>query len=116
MGFCGACRKGGTRSIAPRGVFTANNGEVLRDAALAGHGLAVLPRFIAWEDLRAGRLVEVLPDLPPVDDGIFAVYPRSGFGSVKLRALVQYLQAALAQPPWEGDQAGTLRLLQGEAA
>ncbi len=114
--FAESSAKGGMRSIAPRGVFTANNGEVLRDAALAGQGLAVLPRFIVWEDLRAGRLVEVLPDLPPVADGIFAVYPRSGLGSVKLRALVQYLQASLAQPPWEDDQASTLRLLQGEAA
>lgn len=115
--FAEVSAKAGVRSIAPRGVFTANNGEVLRDAALAGRGLAVLPRFIVWEDLRAGRLIEVLPDMPPVDDGIFAVYPRSGFGSVKLRALVQYLQASLTQPSWEDpDSRGTLRLLQGGAA
>lgn len=117
--FADPSAKGGRRSITPRGVFTANNGEVLRDAALAGQGLAVLPRFIVWDDLRAGRLVDVLPELPPVDDGIFAVYPRSGFGSVKLRTLVQYLQASLARPPWEDPEfagAGPLRLLQGGAA
>ncbi len=114
--FAAGDEHGSVRSIAPRGVFTANNGEVLRDAALAGQGLAVLPRFIVWDDLHAGRLVEVLPHLPPVDDGIFAVYPRSGFGSVKLRTLVQYLQASLARPPWEEPQtAGSLRLLQGGA-
>ncbi|NOV23975.1 LysR family transcriptional regulator [Cupriavidus necator] len=90
-----------SRSLAPRGVFTANNGEVLRDAALAGYGLAVLPRFIVWEDLLAGRLVEVHPGATPLDDGIFAVYPRSAFGSTRLRALVQFLQAALSPPPWE---------------
>lgn len=89
------------KTITPRGIYTANNGEVLRDAVLAGHGLAVLPRFIVWEDLRAGRLIEVQPGATPVEDGIFAVYPRNAFGSAKLRALVQFLQASLSQPPWE---------------
>ncbi|AQV98220.1 LysR family transcriptional regulator [Cupriavidus necator] len=90
------------KTIAPRGgVFTANNGEILRDAALAGSGLAVLPRFIVWEDLQAGRLLEVQPGATPLDDGIFAVYPRSAFSSAKLRSLVQFLQTSLAPQPWE---------------
>jgi len=95
---------GGTaKTLAPRPVFSANNGDVLRDAAVAGHGFAVLPHFIVADDLRAGRLIEVRPGAVPVDDGIFAVYPRSAFGSVKLRALVQFLQQALSPAPWEGQ-------------
>lgn len=89
------------KSTRPHGVFSANNGEVLRDALLAGYGLAVLPRFIVWEDLLAGRLIEVRPGATPAEDGIYAVYPRTAFGSVKIRALVQFLQVALSPPPWE---------------
>ena len=89
------------KSITPRGIFTANNGEVLRDATLAGYGLAVLPRFIVWEDLQAGRLIEIQPGATPMEDGIFALYPRSAFGSAKLKALVQFLQTSLSPPPWE---------------
>jgi len=89
------------RVLTPRGTFTANNGEVLRDAACAGHGLAVLPLFIVAGDLRAGRLVDAMPGETPVDDGIFAVYPRTSFASPRIKALVEYLQAALSQPPWE---------------
>ena len=33
----------------------------MRDAAVRGLGLAMLPLFIAAEDLAAGRLVEALP-------------------------------------------------------
>ena len=89
------------KTITPRGIFTANNGEVMRDAALAGYGLAVLPRFIVWEDLQACRLIEVQPGATPVEDGIFAVYPRCGIGSTKLGARVQFLQASFSPPPWE---------------
>ena len=91
----------GVKSITPRGIYAANNGEVLRDATVAGCGLAVLPRFIAWEDLQAGRLIEIQPGATPVEDGIFALYPRNAFGSAKLKALVQFLQASLSPPPWE---------------
>jgi len=106
------------KTITPRGIFTANNGEVLRDAAVAGHGLAVLPRFIAWEDLRAGRLVEVKPGAVPLDDGIFAVYPRTAFSSAKLRALVLFLQQSLSPAPWEAEPVANvqpLRVIAGSA-
>lgn len=91
------------RAITARGTFTANNGEVLRDAALAGHGLAALPLFIVAADLAAGRLIHVLPHETLLDDGIFAVYPRTPFTSRKIRTLVQYLQQAMSPPPWETE-------------
>ncbi|MCY1515789.1 HTH-type transcriptional regulator DmlR [compost metagenome] len=103
--FRGPTPQAAPKVIAPRGVFTANNGEVLRDAALAGHGIAVLPLFIVAADLAAGRLVHVLPHEAPLDDGVFAVYPRSAFTSQKVRTLVQYLKQAMAPPPWEARAA-----------
>ncbi|EYS85104.1 LysR family transcriptional regulator [Cupriavidus sp. SK-4] len=99
--FRGTTPQAAPRIITPRGVFTANNGEVLRDAALAGHGIAVLPLFIVAAELAAGSLVQVLPDETPLDDGVFAVYPRSEFPSQKLRTLIQFLQQSLSPPPWE---------------
>src|SRR5262249_58356773 len=38
---------------------------VLREAALAGVGVVQLPGIMIWEDIRAGRLVPVLPQWPP---------------------------------------------------
>ena len=48
-------------SVAVRGGFAANNSEALREAALGGAGIALLPDFSAQRDLLAGRLVRVLP-------------------------------------------------------
>jgi len=48
-------------AVAIRGGFSANNSEALREAALGGAGIALLPDFSAQRDLLAGKLVRVLP-------------------------------------------------------
>jgi DNA-binding transcriptional LysR family regulator len=92
-------------TLAPGGRFTSNNGEAMRDAALAGLGLAVLPRFIVQPDLQAGRLLQVLPEARPTADEIHALYPRSHRASVKIQALCDFLQQALHAAAWTTDGA-----------
>lgn len=87
-----------------RGRIRVNNGEAMRDAAIAGLGLAILPRFIAADALRDGRLVAVLPDAEPVPDDISAVYPPMPHIPPKLRAVIDHLVGAFGHsPPWETD-------------
>ncbi len=88
------------RMITPRGRFNTNNGQTMRDAAVRGLGLAMLPLFIAAEDLAAGRLVEALPQERPLDDLIYAMYSRAATLSPKVKLFVQFLQQALGSPPW----------------
>ncbi|KYF50026.1 LysR family transcriptional regulator [Sorangium cellulosum] len=52
-----------------------DSGEALRDAAVAGLGIAFLPDFLVAADLAAGRLQQVLPDLDAGDVKIVAIYP-----------------------------------------
>ncbi|MCW0232778.1 MAG: LysR family transcriptional regulator [Ferrovibrio sp.] len=78
-----------------------NNGEAMRDMAMAGLGIIVLPRFIVAEALNSGALVEALPDICPVPDAIYAVYPPTRHMPRKLRAMVDHLAAGFAgTPPW----------------
>jgi DNA-binding transcriptional LysR family regulator len=85
-----------------RGEICANNGEMMREAAIAGLGLVILPLFIAAPALRDGRLVAVLPEAVPVPDWIHALYPPMRHVPLKLRALIDHLVTALAgTPPWE---------------
>jgi len=79
-----------------------NNGEVMCDAAIAGLGVCLLPRFIAADALRDGRLLEVaLPDTP-LPDIIYALYPGRRFQSRKVRAVLDYLRLQFERPlPWE---------------
>ena len=95
------------RVLTPRQRMLTNNGEAMRDAAVAGLGLAILPLFIAADDLRAGRLLQVLPDAPrnpmrSTPSLRSAVSPQRRHRLRRLSALIRHLQAALAgEAPWE---------------
>jgi DNA-binding transcriptional LysR family regulator len=98
-----AIKPGGKqRAILVRPRLTVDNGEAIRDAAIAGMGLTVLPTFLVADALRAGKLIPVLQDTPVVSDGIFVVYPPDRHLSTKVRALIEHLTAAFkGAPPWE---------------
>lgn len=81
------------------GSLAANNSEALRDAALTGLGIALLPDFSAQASLQAGKLVQVLPGWTPVGPyagQIYAIRPYSAHVPRAVTALVAYLRDALA--------------------
>ena len=81
------------------GSLAANNSEALRDAALAGLGIALLPDFSAQASLRAGRLVELLPAWTPVGSfagQLYAIRPYSAHVPRAVSALVAFLRDRLA--------------------
>jgi len=80
--------------------FKSQSGAVLRRAALAGMGLAVLPLFMIAEDLVAGRLQRVVPSFLPTELGIHAVYPQGRRVPSKTRAFVELLASHFRTPPW----------------
>ncbi len=68
--------KGATRrSHKVEGTFSANNGDLLAKLALNGEGIALVPRFIVAADLKAGRLIEVLPDWTISEIWLTLYYP-----------------------------------------
>lgn len=77
------------------GPIRADNGDILRLAALAGAGIVFQPRFIVDDDIEAGRLVRVLSDWESAEFGIYAVYPSRKHLSAKVRTFVDFLAAAL---------------------
>lgn len=90
--------EGDRRSVAVGGAFAANNSEVLRDAALAGLGIALIPDFSAQAALAGGKLVQVLPDWRPVGtfgQSIFALRPYSPYIPRAVRAYVDFLRREL---------------------
>lgn len=94
----------GGETVRASGRMQANNGDVLRLVAVAGHGVAILPSFIIWEDVRAGRLVPALQGYEPPPLGIYAVYPHSRHLSAKVRAFVDYLATQYGERSyWETD-------------
>ncbi|GGP18487.1 LysR family transcriptional regulator [Silvimonas iriomotensis] len=83
-------------------VFRANNGDILTEAAKAGEGVIIQPTFLVGEDLRAGRLVQILPGYTLPEMSLQAIYPSRRHLSAKVRSLVDYLQQKWGEtPPWD---------------
>lgn len=101
--------EGGKRVSTPvRSRLTLNNGEAMRDCALAGLGLAMLPGFIVTREIAAGRLEPVLHDYRTRAMPIHALWPPVTPMPAKLRALVDHLAAELAGgKPWTAQNAGS---------
>ncbi|SHM16632.1 LysR family transcriptional regulator [Rhizobacter sp. OV335] len=106
-------------SVVAQGPLRAGNSEVLRDAALAGLGIALVPDFSAAAALRAGKLREVLPQWRPVGffgDAVYAMRPWSPSTPKAVQALVAHLRAALAGGFGEVSLQSTPDLLEGNHA
>ncbi|HEX3498477.1 MAG TPA: LysR family transcriptional regulator [Stellaceae bacterium] len=92
----------GVESVRVAGRLNANNGDLLRLAALRGEGIILQPSFIVGDDLAAGSLAPILPGYAPDELVIQAVYPHSRHLSVKVRSFVEFLVARFGQrPEWD---------------
>ncbi len=78
----------------------ANSGDTCRAAALADQGIIYQPAFLVGPDVKAGRLVEILPQYRGPQLDIQAVYPSRRHLSGKVRAMVDFLVEAFRQPGW----------------
>ena len=80
-------------SIAAVGNTQVGDGEIARQLAVAGVGLARLGRFHTQAEVAAGRLVTVLEDFNPGDiEVIHAVYlGQGGFVPARMRAFIDFL-------------------------
>lgn len=91
----------------PAAALRVNNGDVMRDAALAGLGLALLPSFIVGQDIAAGALVVLDVGSTVEPESIYIAHPEGRRASAKLRALVASVRKALGDPPyWDRVRAG----------
>jgi DNA-binding transcriptional LysR family regulator len=68
-----------------------DSGEALRDAAVAGLGIALLPDFLVADDLAAGRLQQVLPGLDAGDVKILALYPTRRLLEPRVRRFIDLM-------------------------
>lgn len=79
------------QSVRPQGRFRADNGEVLRAAALKGLGITALPDFLVADCLARGDLVRLLKEYPMPEAGIHLLRPAGGPAPARLSALGDHL-------------------------
>jgi DNA-binding transcriptional LysR family regulator len=90
----------GPRVARGRLALRVNNGDVMRDAALAGLGIALLPTFIVHAEVRAGKLRVMDLGAGTEDEFIYVAHPEGRRASMKLRAMVADIKAAFGDPPY----------------
>ena len=100
---------GGAAVIPMRCRLLVNNGDVMRDAAVRGLGLIVLPTFIVGPALVSGALTGLKLDRRPTPAVLHAVYPATPHLPRAVRAFVDHLAASIGDPPfWDAELAHLL--------
>jgi len=80
--------------------ISANNGDFLCRAAVAGEGMVLTPTFLAYREIEDGRLVRVLPQFEWPSVAAYAVYPQTRHLSLRVRAFVDYLAQRFGDLPY----------------
>jgi DNA-binding transcriptional LysR family regulator len=89
--------------VRPSGPILTNSSEVVREAVIAGLGIALRSTWDVGPDLSSGRLAMVLPQYRASRHvGVYAVYPSRRFLPAKVRVFIDYLaQLFGTQPYWD---------------
>lgn len=74
-----------------------DSGDAIRQAAIAGLGVGYLPSFMVKNDISAGRLVQLLPEVQGETVAIHAIYPSRRHLSLRVRTFIEKLKTFLAQ-------------------
>jgi DNA-binding transcriptional LysR family regulator len=85
------------------GRLTVNSSGVVREAALGGHGIALLPEWLVAEDIRSGRMRRLFEEhqVNPGDEtaGVYAAYLPNREHSRKVQALLAFLEREIVSGP-----------------
>ncbi|MGL4727743.1 MAG: LysR substrate-binding domain-containing protein [Bosea sp. (in: a-proteobacteria)] len=92
-------REGRIEEAPIKGDITLSPAGSLRDAALLGLGLALLPSWLVDEDIAVGRLVRLLPDhdvtATTFDTAVWLVYPSRAYLPNKVRVMIDFLKQSM---------------------
>ena len=81
----------GKESVHIKPFMQTNNGDTCLAAALAHQGIVLQPSFIVGEALRAGDLIEIMPQYKSIELGVYAIFPTRKHIAPKVRVLIDFL-------------------------
>ena len=84
-------RDGKYANVTVKGIYRTNNIHAVLDAVREGMGIANIPEYVASEDLKSGRLVQLVPKYKAMRHSLFAVYRQRLSQSRKLTAFFDFL-------------------------
>ncbi|MGD8785479.1 MAG: substrate binding domain-containing protein, partial [Thioalkalispiraceae bacterium] len=79
-----------------------NNGDYLKQAAMAGLGIVRQPTFIGYEAIQKGQLIPILQDYQIPSVNAYAIYPPTRHLSQRVRTFIDFLvERFQGVPYWE---------------
>jgi len=93
---------GGWSVVRPKPALRVNNGMIMKDAALTGIGIALLPTFFVHDSIASGMLVPLDVSVEAEGAELFLAYARDHGAAARIQALVDSLRRSFGDPPhWE---------------
>lgn len=86
-----------TESVKVAGTLSSNDGDVVLNWALDGHGLLLRSEWDARKYLESGRLQQVLKDYRPAPADLFVYYSTGRNMPARMRAFIEFLVARLTR-------------------
>ncbi len=87
-------------SVPITGLIQMNNSLAIREAVLNGAGITLTPSFIVGEDIKAGRLEQLLPEYRAQEISIYAVYPERRHLLPKVQAFIDFMKKRITETPY----------------
>lgn len=81
----------GVKKFEVKGFYDTDDGDVLTQWAVDGHGIVNKPKFEVMHHLREGRLVPILENFPPQAVQLAAIYPHKNFQDPKVKLLIEFI-------------------------
>jgi len=96
--------KGAGETVKVHGPIATNSVMVLRQVALNGKGIALLPTYCIGPDLANGSLRQVLPNHAGPDEAIYVMFPHRQLVPTKIRLFIDFIAERIKQSPWDLPQ------------
>jgi DNA-binding transcriptional LysR family regulator len=98
---------GGLAEVEVEGRCIVSDELALHRCAVAGMGIALLPRWLAWRDLQGGDLVALVPQLEVTpsefESSAWLLYPSRSYLPLKARVFVEFLKRRFRDEPLPWD-------------
>jgi DNA-binding transcriptional LysR family regulator len=82
---------GELKIVTVQGMLDADDGDVLTDWAIQGHGIVMKPMFEIAHALADGRLVQVLPHCPPQTVSLALLFPHRNLQPARVKIFADFL-------------------------
>jgi len=91
-----------TKRVCVKGDIQMNNSLAIREAVIAGAGIARMPTFSVGDEIKSGRLIQLLPKYQLLELSIYCVFPDRNYMAPKLRAFIDFIVDRMQnKPPWD---------------